>query len=100
MFPDMTKMGEGGDKLARGRIPELRYFSWFRREDTIAARTKRSVPDTLKLGMGQGSEELARGRIPELGGFIRCCRQGPSTLRTKRHAGSDVLMGKGGEELA
>ena len=61
-------MCEGSDQLARGCVPELGGFVFAGCQDANAVRTKRSVPDTFKLGMGKGSEELARGRIPELGG--------------------------------
>ena len=65
-------MGEGGDELARGRIPEFRGLVRARRQEASTVRTKCCMPDTIL--MGKGGEELARGRIPELGGVVRARR--------------------------
>ena len=61
-------MGKGGDKLARGRIPELGGFVLACRENPSAVRTERSVADLIL--MDKGGHKLARSRIPELGAVI------------------------------
>ena len=74
-------MGNGGDKFARGRIPELGGFVFACRQDPSTVRTKRPVPDTAL--MVKGGDELARGRIPEFSTVVCARGQDPSTIRTK-----------------
>ena len=85
-------MGEGGDELARGRIPELGGFVRARRQDPSTVRTKRCMPETIL--MVKGGDELGRGCIPELGGFVPARRQDPSAVRTKRRLAGPHLDGQ------
>ena len=74
-------MGEGGNELARDRIPKLGGFVFTYRQNSSAFWTERRVLDLIL--MVKGNEELAGGPIPELGAVIRACRQNPSAVGTK-----------------
>ena len=82
--PDTCNLGiaQGGDQLARGRIPEPGGCVRASREDPSTIRTERRIVDPC--WMVKGNDQLARSRIPELGGFVEACRQDPSTVRTER----------------
>ena len=90
-------MVKGGNKLARGRIPELGTVIAAGRQDPSTVRTKRRMIETF--WMVKGSDQLARGRIPELGGFAPAGRQDPSTVRTELRLEDLILMSKRGKEL-
>ena len=84
-------MVKGGNKLARGRIPELGTVIPACRQDPSAVRTKRRVIKTI--WMFKGSDQLARSRIPELGGFVSARRQDPIAIRTELRFKDLILMG-------
>src|SRR5260221_663494 len=91
-------MVEGGNKLARGRIPELGTVIRACCQDPRTVWAKSCLSDNLL--MGKGGDECSRSRIPELGGVVRACRQDPSTVRTKRGVHDTTMMIKRGNEFA
>src|SRR6516162_6133420 len=66
-----TQMVKGGDKLARGRIPEVSAMIRACRQHPSAVRTKRRVLNGIL--MIKGGNGFVRGRIPKLGGLVLAC---------------------------
>ena len=77
-------MVEGGNKLARGRIPELGAVIRARCQDPRTVWAKCCPSDNVLVG--KGGDEDPRSGIPELGAVVRACCQDSSTIRTKRRA--------------
>ena len=70
---------KGGDKVARGRIPELGSLVFACRQDPSTVRTKRRSVNPILVS--KGGEQLARGRIPEFGVY---CPHSPSGFGRRR----------------
>ena len=85
-------MGEGGNQLAGGRIPELGGFVSACRQDPSAVRTKLRIVDLVL--MTKRDDQLARGRVPELGSLVCARCQDPRTVWTKRRMMDNTLMAK------
>ena len=85
-------MGERGNELARGRIPELGVLIGACSQYPSTVGTERCPSDGIL--MDKGGNELPRDRIPELGGFVCAPRQDPSTIGTKGHMDNPILMGQ------
>ena len=85
-------MVKGGDKVARGRIPELGSLVFACRQDPSTVRTKRRSVNPILVS--KGGEQLARGRIPEFGGIVRTRRQDSGAVGTNHRIGNPILMDK------
>jgi hypothetical protein len=72
---------KGGDKVARGRIPELSAVVSACRQDPSTVWTERRLLDLVL--MFKGGYGFARSRIPKLDGLIVARRQDSSTVQAE-----------------